>query len=105
MTTIIFLISFVAALFVSVFGWAKIIKNLKTPNKLSKDFMPIILWFAIYAGVGTGIWFLNISAFWGYLTGLAVGLGMSLNTTEKHSDTEKKEKASEDTTAIDTKRQ
>jgi hypothetical protein len=105
MTTIIFLISFAVTVFASVFGWTKIIVNLKTPNKLSKDYMPIVVWFVIFAAVGTGTWFLNASVFWGYLTGLAVGLGMSLNTTEKSSDSVKEEKASEDTTAIDTKRQ
>lgn len=105
MTTIIFLISFVIALFLSVFGWAQIIEKLKTPNKRSKDFMPIVVWFAIYTAVGIGMWFLNISAFWGYLTGLAVGLGMSLNTAAKNSNLVKEEKASEDTDTIDTKRQ
>ena len=98
MSTLMFLIGMVAAIFISLFGWTKIILTLQSKEKNTKDLTQSALWFLLFIVAALiGWFFLPGGTFVGILTGYVLSFAVCLNANVKIEKTETKEEDGQET--------
>lgn len=91
MSTILFLISFVITVFLSIFGWTKILQIGRSSMRQQKDILVSALWIVCYAAAGIILWFFVSGAFWGFACGILIGLSAVATTMLPKKTEEEKE--------------
>lgn len=98
MSTLMFLLGMVAAIFISLFGWTKIILTLQSEEKSPKNLTLSVLWFLLFVAAALiGWFFLPEGMFVGILTGYVLSFAVCLNANVKTEKTETKEENTQET--------